>query len=197
MPRRMIGLIPGTSSPSGSGITTSSGVLFAAAGVSDVVVASAATVNFATSYTLPANYLTANRVLRVTFGFDLITGAVAPTMGLNLKMGATNVAILGTGQTPAANLGNSIVGISFIIQGSAAASASAAVYVHPMVPSSSSGSAWTIFINNPSGPAGAGGASTNLATNGALAIVAALTANGAGTGTNSLTLNQMVVEALN
>lgn len=149
--------------------------------------------NFATTYTIPANYLTANKLLRVILGLALTTSASPPTIAYRMTVGGTNVYVA-AGAVPTASLSGIAIGITFVIQGSAAAGASVAVYTHPLngymgLSSSVNGifqETTALTIVQP----------VNLATNGTLVIQPQLfcSANTAG---NSMKVQQMVVEALN
>jgi hypothetical protein len=136
---------------------------------------------FATTFTLPADYLIAGKVLRVTFGLNGVSTA-SPTQILRLSVGGANI-MSSTAVAPTS--GTFYTGLQFLITGTEAASASSAVdfeCVHHYL-STASASRWT------------GGGLANCATNGTLTIglVVKWSANTAG---NTLNLRQMIVEAL-
>lgn len=169
-------------------------LLSAQAGNTDTVACpNNTTSNFATTYTIPANYLVANKVIRVTLSFLGISSASPPSEGFLLKIGAStvyqaNVGLPGSGLTTGMP-----ISVTFLIQGSAVASASAAVYTHPNVLYMGNTAVFTPFSSvNGTGLA----QPINLATNGTLVVQPVLfcSLNTAG---NSLTLQQMIVEALN
>jgi hypothetical protein len=166
------------------------GILFAAAGNTDTVNApNNTTTAFSTSYNLPANYLTAGRVIRITLGFVFVTTDV-PTMNLALFMGPGPTTVWASVPLTSGNNATRWGGVTILIQGTAAAGASVAVYAHPIIsPGTSSGALVPIAGGNTSQP-------VNLPTNGILAITPALFASSSTAG-NSVTLQQMIVEALN
>lgn len=147
------------------------------------------TANFATTYTIPANYLVANKLLRVTLEFGMTTTATVPNIGFNLLIGGTNVFVASTANAATAGWVKVPMGIQFLVQGSAAASASAAVYTHPTQAASTG-----TIIPFQQAIATAIAQPVNLATNGTLVIQPQLfcSANTAG---NSLTLQQFIVES--
>lgn len=138
------------------------------------------------TYSIPANYLTAGKLLRVTLGWKMTTGASA-NLTIKLKAGSTllsqNVAGVPTG---------SVTGMTFAtvfyLQAIDVPGAAANVQILPI----SNYASYTnvLNINNVTNPVA-------LATNGALSLVASTLWSAAGTGTNAITLSQMIVEALN
>lgn len=167
-------------------------VLSAQVGNTDAVNCPAnTTANFATTYTIPANYLVANKLLRLTMAFNVVATATVPTMGFRLSIGGTSV-YAGTPVASSVTTGQPL-SISFLIQGSAAASGSAAVYTHATEPA---GAAASGAFSPWSGGASAVVQPVNLATNGTLAIQPIFFCSAATAG-NSMTLQQMIVEALN
>ena len=86
--------------------------------------------NFATTFSIPANFFIANKVLRVTALFEYVATAVVPTFLLKMrvqKTGPTNVTLYaGPAAAPAAVTVSSIL-MPFLIQGTAAAGASVSV----------------------------------------------------------------------
>lgn len=160
----------------------------AQAPASDSLSSNSGTQSFATSYTLPPNFLSANRVIRVSFTFGLTTSASPDTCGFILSLGGT--AVYNTGNNaPTSNRTNSIGGISFLIQGTAAPGASVNVVTQALHDAGAS-SSFSPFD----------GAATSqpvaLATNGSLIIQPKYSAGGSTAG-NSLQLYQMIVEFLN
>jgi hypothetical protein len=165
-------------------------VLFTQFSISDSKSCSTTEADFSTNYTLPAMYLTANKLLRVTIGFSLTSSASPPGMAFNLKLGGTPV-YTATQTAPPASLAASPGGITFYIQGTTTPGASVSVHIHPILPPTVNGTASVPFdgptITQPV---------TTVATNGTLAIKAGLICSTT-SGTNGMTLNQMIVEALN
>jgi len=144
------------------------------------------TANFGTSYTIPANTLTAKSMLRVTFGVSATSSSTPPLMGFRLLLGGTTVYSANAG-TPQVSISGAQGGITFLLRGTATPSASAAVYTTPIQTPFANSSNVVPF--NASTTA----VSQNQATNGTLVIQPALfcSANTAG---NSITLEQMLVE---
>ncbi len=139
------------------------------------------------SYTLPANFLVAGRALRITAHFRVTTGGTAPILDIQLKFGGTVVAHYQPGNA-IASVTNRQFGLQWVIQGTAAPSASSATETVAFGNSNNVGSNTT-------------GSDTaqpvNLATNGTLAITIESQWATAGVGTNQLKLSQFIVEAIN
>lgn len=70
---------------------------------------------FATTFTIPANYITTGKVLRVTFGICSISTA-SPTLLLKFKAGTTTLSGM-TAVAPAS--GTFYVGLQFLVAGTA------------------------------------------------------------------------------
>ncbi len=166
------------------------GVLQVNVGNTDSVSCPSNTVgNFATTYTIPSSYLVANKVLRITLGLNLIATATVPTMAFRLTIGGTSVYAPAGATLTAATAGVPVL-VTILIQGSAAAGGSAAVYTNVSGDMGSTSSVVGLF-------SGIGSSQpVNLATNGSLIVQPQLfcSTNTAG---NSMTLQQMIVEALN
>lgn len=172
---------------------TPGGVLFASVGNTDTVACpNNTTGNFATTYTIPANYLVANKILRLTVSFAITSSASPPNVGYRMTIGGTTV-FTGTAVVPTINMTGSPVTAQFYIQGSAAAAASAAVYTAVTPGFQISGTAYGPWV---AVGVGVNNQPVNLATNGTMVIQPQLfcSTNTAG---NSLKLQQMIVEALN
>lgn len=156
-------------------------------------VGAATETNFATTYTLPAGFLIAGKIVEVT-----ITGTLQGTSGFlgyltNLKLCASG-ACLGSAvatSMPIATLGanktNAQTGATFLIQGTAAAGGS--VNVITSIPSTNTQTPWIAGNVGTAQPVA-------FATNGALTIQVSETCN-QNTGLNSVTLNQMIIKSLN
>ena len=175
--------------PTGSGATVGEVLLSAQFSTTDTVnCPNNTTANFATTYTIPANYLTANRVIRVTMGFTIIATATVPTFAIRMSIGGV-ATYTTTAAAPSAN-NPTIVGTSLMIQGTAAAGAAVAVHVHPIYGAGLFSSVVTPWnVDTTAQP-------VTLATNGTLVIQPILFC-GANTANNSATLNQLIVEGLN
>lgn len=148
---------------------------------------SGADVNHDKTYTIPANWLTSGRAIRVTAAFKITTGSAAPTLIHKFKMGATTVAGH-SAITPANNLANDNYLLQWILQATAAPGSSANTTTSIIVTTNSLGS--LLNTNTTDQP-------VTLATNGTLAVTIATQWSAAGTGTNTVALDQFIVEALN
>jgi hypothetical protein len=159
--------------------------LAALLGGSDTISCSASEQDFLTTYTLPASYLTTNKLIRVTILMSETDSGSPSNVAFNLKMGGTNV-YTATLKIPAlASLSNVPTGIQFYVQGTAAPGASVNVFVNPVTSTLASPFA-SSTVAQP----------VALATNGTLVITPGWTCNNSTAG-NSATLNQLVVESLN
>lgn len=138
--------------------------------------------DFAAIYTIPANVLVANKVIRVTLGTQLATGVSTATMTPYVKVGSTKVAITSVG-----NVTDSVTRVAqvqFDIIGTAAPGASVAVECSP----STSG---TFFGSSSSVAQPVSG----IATNGALDIIWGMAWSATGS-TEVVTLLSYTVEEL-
>jgi hypothetical protein len=141
--------------------------------------------NHTPTFSIPANFITSNRVLRVTVHWTMTTGSAAPTLSYRLRLGGTVVAEI-TGIAPSNNMASRQGVVVFLIQGTAAPGASANVLT-------------TLQQGNFNATGQTSGTAqpVALATNGALALDLGTSWATAGTGTNTIALTQLVVEALN
>ncbi len=139
---------------------------------------------FATTYTIPANTLIANKAFRVTIGSLFTASGSGPTFTLDILLGAT-VVWTGVANAPAAATNNTFGG-SYLIQGTAAAGASVNVVTSPV--GSSLGVLW--------GGKGTVNQPVLVATNANKVLAGRLTCS-ANTAGNSVTLQQLVVESIN
>lgn len=140
------------------------------------------------TYTVPASFMVAARVIRVTAHFRLTTGTVPTALDVQLKYGSTVVALLSGPNTPTASQTNLQYTLTWITQAVAAPGASV--------------NTETAMISNINGLAAPSTESQTaqpvaLATNGTLAITVESKWAGAGTGVNQAKLSQIIVEALN
>jgi hypothetical protein len=152
---------------------------------------------FATNCKIPANTLTANRALRVFVGVDA-TMTTSPSYTFRMKLcsvsGCGSGTVVNTYVTPTNVVATSFTavsgGVALMLQGQAAAGASTTVST-------------TVFVNpdasatgNPFGhntlTTGTGG----IPTNGDLFISFSITYSST-TGTNSMTLTQLITEWIN
>lgn len=148
-----------------------------------------ADVNHTPNYSIPASYLTAGKILRVTAMFRMNTSGTPPTIIFKLKAGSTAL-FTHTAVTPANSLVNNSIVLQWFLVGGAAPGASAATY--------------TSMVSIPSGFATGSGAlmnataqPVNLATNGPLTLQVATLLSSDTAGTNNVTLDAFSVEATN
>lgn len=152
---------------------------------SDTLYATVATEqNFATTYTLPANLLTTNKLVRVTAILQQTTGNPQASNTYKLKLGGTPVYTSDL-IPPTASKTNVGIGFMWQVQGTAVPGASVNVE-SGIVTSSAMGTASRNVTPQP----------VALATNGTLQIQLSLTFS-ATNGTDSVTLRQLIVEVLN
>jgi hypothetical protein len=140
---------------------------------------------FSTNYTLPANLLGSGKILRVAFGWSLL-GSGGPSVAFRVRLGGSY--ILNTIAAQVAPATTTYGGVQLYMQGTAAPSGSATVLVNPLMVNGNSSALCPISGDNAAPPA--------LATNGTLVLQPYFFAS-ANTSGNSMTLNQMIVEALN
>jgi hypothetical protein len=143
---------------------------------------------FASTFTIPAGFLIARKVVRITAGFETTTSSSAPQITVRMKLGGTTVFSTPTGG-PGNSLSNAGSGIQWIVQGTAATGSSVAVETSPV------GSICNGLFGNQCGRS-VTAQPVNLNTSGSLAITihvqwAATTAG------NSARLRQFLVEELN
>lgn len=139
--------------------------------------------DFSSVYTIPANVLTTNKIIRVTFNLQIVTGVSTATLSSYVKLGSTKVIT-----TVANNLGDSATRVSSVtvtLMGTAAAGASVAVEA-----GLNSATAPAIGPNLTAQPVAA------IATNGTLAIAFGFAWSATGS-TETLTQLSYVVEELN
>jgi hypothetical protein len=143
--------------------------------------------NYNLTYTIPANFLCAGRALRVTAVIRYATGSAPPVFSHRLLAGSTVLAEIPSG-TPAASVANRSAGYIFLVQATAAPGSAVNVETSPAGQTNAINGGNT--SNNTAQPVA-------LATNGALTLTFATQWATAGTGTNTATLSQFIVEALN
>lgn len=149
---------------------------------------SGAFVNMTPNFVLPANFLQSGKAIRITACFSLTTGSAPPALSIELLAGSTVIAAMAS-ITPAANAANVQHGVQFILQAASAPGSSANCQCCP--------------VGQTNGYAAAAGeVSTTampvaLATNAAITLQMATKWSATGTGTNSITLAQFIVESIN
>lgn len=155
--------------------------------VNDSSSGSGAFVNHTPTVSIPASFITTNRVLKVTAMFRFTTGSAAPSLEVRMRLGGTTVVQYGT-TTPANSLTARAMANEFIVLGLAAPGASA--NTESLVQGNINLFSSTTILNSVAQPVA-------LATNGALTLDIGTQWNSAGTGTNTVTLMGLIVEALN
>ena len=140
--------------------------------------------DFSSIYTIPANVLVANKVIRVTLNFKLATGVSSATLTSYLKLGTTKIAAsVAINATDSATRTQAVI---TTILGTAAAGASVAV--EAVGPGS--------FFANAGVLGTIGQPVAGIATNGTLAIVPGIAWSSTGS-TETLTLLSYIIEELN
>ncbi len=139
------------------------------------------------SYIFPANFFQLAKVVRVTVIWRASGGAAAPTLVTKLKLGSTSM-VTGTATAIANNLADKNWTVQYLLVAEAAPSAGSNVMAS-VIGSQASGAAPSQH-NNISSP-------TSLATDGALTLTIASLWATAGTGTNTITQEALIIEALN
>lgn len=146
----------------------------------------AADIDFTSIFVIPANYLVANKVLRITIGWQQISGISSVTLIPYLKLGSTKVFAAGVARNYADSITRSAVG-TYYIHGTAAAGASVNVETCAltlgMALDGNSG------MNSVAQPVA-------LATNASLSVVPGVTWSSSGS-TDTLTLRTYLVEEVN
>ncbi|HEY4941651.1 MAG TPA: DUF2793 domain-containing protein [Rhizomicrobium sp.] len=155
--------------------------------VNDSASGSGAYVNHTPNFALPANFLKAGRVLRITCLFRLTTGSAPPSLELELLAGSTVLAHNAPG-APLASLTNVQWGMQYFLQAIDAPGVAANVECGIVANSNNVGA--VAAVDNTAMPVA-------LATNGALTLQVATKWSAAGTGTTTIKLSQFIVEALN
>jgi hypothetical protein len=143
---------------------------------------------FVTTFTIPANYLIANKALRVTAVLEMQTGASPPTLQFRLRLGGVSGTLLysqASTITPTASATRGI-SLSWIITGTAAPGASVNVETGLL--------AWVTAGN---AVQNATAQPVAVATNAAQAITVTAQWSGNVANTHSVLLRQLLVEELN
>jgi hypothetical protein len=144
---------------------------------------------FVGTFTIPANFMVAARALRLTAHFQITTGTTVPILTVRLSLGLTVICTVGNTLSPmAAGQTNAQVAVQWIFQATQAPSASSNVQC--------------ATIENTNIAANSSTTSTTampvaVATNTAQVLTVATEWATAGAGTNTIGLNQLIVEALN
>ena len=142
--------------------------------------------NFVQNFSIPANFLIANKALRITAVYQLTTSGSAPTLTIRLKLGTTAIVTFG-GVAPTNSLTTQGVGVTYLIQGTEAAGASTSIEGGITSAAFNGGAA---YRNSTTQPVAA------IATNGALTLQ--MSAQwGTATAANVIFLRQWMVEEIN
>jgi hypothetical protein len=141
------------------------------------------------NFTLPANFLANGKAIRITAAFHLTTGSAPPGFGVQLRAGSTVLAWADEpmNATLTANMANVQLSYQFVLQ-AIQAPGSAANCECTMTTNSNAGT--TSTVSDVAMPAA-------LATNAPITLQVATEWASAGTGTNTLTLSQFIVENIN
>lgn len=148
---------------------------------------SGAFVNHTPTFTIPANFMTNARAFRVTACFYAVTGAAAPTLTARLLLGSTVIAQT-SAPTPLVNLPGDGSSLEFLFQATAAPGAAVNVQCSLLAAALFAGG--QVQTNTTLQPVA-------VATNAAQAVTIATQWTTPGTGTNTIALNQLIIEALN
>lgn len=155
--------------------------------VNDSSSGSGAYVNHTPNLVLPANFLKAGRVLRIVCLFRITSGSAPPSLEVELLAGSTVLAH-NVPAAPVPSLTNIQWGMQYFLQAVDAPGAAANVECGIVSNSNAIGNA--AVVDNTAMPVA-------LATNGALTLQVATKWSAAGTGTTTIALRQLIVEALN
>jgi hypothetical protein len=150
---------------------------------------SGAFINHTPTFTIPANFMIAARAFRLTAHFQLTTGTAVPILTVRLSLGSAVIATVGNPTAgPGASQTNAQVALQWIFQATQAPSASSnvqcSVIENTNIAANSSTTSQTAMP-------------VAVATNAAQAVAIATQWATAGAGTNTIGLNQLIVEALN
>jgi hypothetical protein len=150
---------------------------------------SGAFVNHTPTFTIPASFMVAARAFRLTTHFQLTTGTAVPILAVRLSLGSAVIGLFGN---PAGGPGpgqtNGQLAIQWIFQATQAPSASSNVQCATIETTN-------IAANNFKHSQVA--MPVAVATNAAQVLTIATQWATAGAGTNTIGLNQLIVEALN
>jgi hypothetical protein len=150
---------------------------------------SGAFINNTPTATIPANFMIAGRAFRLTCHFQLTTGTAVPILTVRILLGSTVISTVGNPTAgPGASQTNAQVALQWIFQATQAPSASSnvqcAVIENTNIAANSSTTSTTAMP-------------VAVATNAAQVLTIATEWATAGTGTNTIALNQFILEALN
>ena len=170
------------------------GALYTTVADSTTVNGSVTTVqDLSTSYSMPANYCTAGRVIHLYASGITTSTTTAQPIRFSVRIGGTAVTSQANNYTPAASMANLgwVADASFTCR--AAPSAASVVMASGSVIGQTSTTATVAGTANPMGPASATG--VNIATNAAQTVTLAVQFSGTASAANTLTLKQLYVNA--
>ena len=144
--------------------------------------------NFASTWSMPANFLFTNKAVQVCGVFELTTSGTAPTLILRFKAGSTEL-VGNLAAAPANSLTTRGFGQCYILQGTAAAGASVSVEAG-YNGGTATWAAGSNTVNTVDQPVAA------IATNGALTLQFSAQWGTATTG-NTIQLHQLIIMGLN
>ena len=147
---------------------------------------SGAFVDMTPTFTIPANFMIAARAFRVTAHFQITDGSGPPTIAFGLSLGTTAI-YTSASSNPAANLTNVQFAVQWIFQATQAPGAAANVQCAATNQANGVGATGVGLTAMPAA----------VATNASQVLTIATEWATAGTGTTTIGLNQLIVEALN
>lgn len=167
-------------------------VLYVSHGTTDTLVCatiSSTETAFANTFSIPANFLTVGKALRVTAYFTAVSSSSPPSKTTRLRLSTSSGSLTGTivysgGGNGVSSLTNGLSTFSVVLQANAAPSGSAAVLLNQL----NGNDDWGFANSTAQGQ--------SVATNGALWLTMSLSC-AATTGGNQETINQFIVESIN
>ncbi|MGH6811316.1 MAG: hypothetical protein ACREDM_02915 [Methylocella sp.] len=148
---------------------------------------SSAFVNMTPTFTIPANFITAARAFRVTAHLQITTGSTVPILTHRLSLGSTAIGQAGSTTAIMASQTNVGFALQWIFQATAAPGGAVNVQCSIICTPNAGNVTLQNSIAQP----------VSVATNAAQAVTIATEWTTAGVGTNTITLSQLIVEALN
>jgi hypothetical protein len=150
---------------------------------------SGAFINQTPTFTIPASFMIAARAFRLTAHFQLTTGTTVPVLTVRLSLGSTVISLVDNPTAgPGASLTNIQTAVQWIFQATAAPSASSNVQCAAIELTNFAGNSST--TSQTAMPVA-------VATSAAQTLTIATQWSVAGVGTNTIGLNQFILEALN
>ncbi len=138
------------------------------------------------AFSIPANFLTSSRALRVTAHYRLTAGSAPPQISHKLKLGSTIIGQVGPG-SPTASQTNAQTSVAWLLQAIAPPSALSGIECALLTVPNGVGATNDSVTAMP----------VNVTTNGALVLKVSTLWGSAGTGVNQVKLSQLIIEALN